>query len=81
MVQPRSKRVKDLFQTPIVRKLENLSAEGSRSGAVPLVCGSSVRWVIPMTPLLASVLIHLLNMYDATSNVIVQLISMSFVYI
>ena len=46
---------KNLFLTPIVRKLENLSAEGSRSGAVPLVGGRSVRWVIPKTLLLASV--------------------------
>ena len=50
-----SKRVNDLFLTPIIRKLENLSAEGSRSGAVPLVGGRSVRWVIPKTLLLASV--------------------------
>ena len=81
MIQPRSKRVNDLFLTPIIRKLENLSAEGSRSGAVPLVCGSYVRLLIPKSSLLDSVLIHLLNMYDATDNAIVQLISMSFVYI
>ena len=40
-----------------------------------------VRLLIPKSSLLDSVLIHLLNMYDVTDNVIVQLINMSFVYI
>ena len=35
----------------------------SRSGAVPLVCGSYVRLLIPKSSLLDSVLIHLLNIY------------------
>ena len=52
-----------------------------RSGAVPLVGGRSVWLLIPKSSLLDSVLIHLLNMYDATDNVIVQVINMSFVYI
>ena len=63
VVQPRSKRVNNLFLTPIVRKLENLSAEGSRSGAVLLVGSPYVRLLIPKSSLLDSVLIHLLNIY------------------
>ena len=61
MLQPRSKRVNNLFLTPIVRKLENLSAEGSRSGAVLLVGSPYVRLLILKSSLLDSVLIHLLN--------------------
>ena len=81
MIQPRSKRVNDLILTPIILKLE-CSAVVRGLGRFHWSVVVMFRRVIPMTPpYFASVLIHLLNMYDVTDNVIVQLINMSFVYI
>ena len=64
MIQPRSKRVNDLFLTPIILKLECSAVVrglGRFHWSVVVMFGG--RFLCPIFCLLASVLIHLLNIY------------------